>query len=714
MACLLYIYLASSVMSDEEIGDSDSECDDLEQVAAKVLAAAEAPRAWIANACRREGVKVSAVIQQAKECEEELLSFQTPWGPIIQECRCSSGDGQPSLTITYCNLPAYLFALCSMNAELEPFLYAHARVREDGCAVCRTIFYCDDVRPGNLLRPDAGRTYYAFYLGFMDLPHWFITGANGWFDWAFAVKTEVDAVPAGLSAVTASLFAAVRWPMEFDLPTETGGRRRYQLDFGAFLSDEKAIKQVTFCKGASGYKPCICCANVVGRMPPADVASHTYFKHFSTCRPADFDLYTADRWAAMCQHVRDVVSAGGEEAANVTTSCGVGFHTSALPFVDGGDLSRRVMKLPESIFWDSMHSMWSSGGIGQYHLNQFLRRVRSAGIPLKTMHAFMNTIESPVTTHAKFDRFDLMKRVQQKNSTDRTQHIKAFAGECLDLTGRLLVWACFVLLPAGRLLEDMLCLSLLHDIGHILSSAGLAVRHNDYLARLVEQYADMYLRLYEECIKPKLHYVRHLPGMIRKFGINLTCFSMERHHRKNKTLATFLYRNIGDVILRRVLCTSLMKMRNPEVLRTNIISDPWTRKRTRWAGLLRDLDPDLVLLELGSSIRTACGEVKAKQFWLWRSEASPSGYAAGVIEECWLARSPLGDGSPQPLLLVREYEIKGSEATPNIVVMERRDTRRLVHAGRVLFATFYVPTANGARASVLVPRSFEALLAAGH
>ena len=78
----------------------------------------------------------------------------------------------------------------------------------------------------------------------------------------------------------------------------------------------------------------------------------------------------------------------------------------------------------------------------------------------------MNTIEGPVTTHAKFDRFDLMKRVQQKNSTDRTQHIKAFAGECLDLTGRLLVWACFVLLPAGRLLEDMLCLSLLHDIGH--------------------------------------------------------------------------------------------------------------------------------------------------------------------------------------------------------------------------------------------------------
>ena len=111
------------------------------------------------------------------------------------------------------------------------------------------------------------------------------------------------------------------------------------------------------------------------------------------------------------------------------------------------------------------------------------------------------------------------------------------------------------------------------------------------------------------------------------------------------------------------------------------------------------------------------GEIKAKQFWLWRSssfEAGPAHYSAGVIEECWLARSRLGDGSAQPLLLVQEYEIQGSEATPLIVVMERRDTRRLVHARRVLFSTFYVPTANGARASVLVPRSFAPLLAAGY
>ena len=76
------------------------------------------------------------------------------------------------------------------------------------------------------------------------------------------------------------------------------------------------------------------------------------------------------------------------------------------------------------------------------------------------------------------------------------------------------------------------------------------------------------MSLYGECIKPKLHYLRHLPGMIHKFGINLTCFSMELHHRQNKTLATFLYRNIGDVILRRVLCVSLAKLKDPEALHT--------------------------------------------------------------------------------------------------------------------------------------------------
>ena len=699
----------SMASESEDSAATASECDGVEDIAAMVLAAAEAPRQVIARACLREGASTNDVMNHVRDCEEEVLGTATPFGTIIEENVCSTGDGRPPWKHQSCNIKAFLYALCALNCDLEPFLHAHSTAEEDGRAVGRMVFYCDDVRPGNVLRPDDGRCYYAFYMAIADVPHWFTTGPHGWIDVAFVLKTDVDKLPAGLSNVSASLLSAINFPIDVDLPTAGGGHRPWRFHFAAFLSDEKAIKQVCYCKGAGSYKPCLCCANVIGRLPPASV-DDPYFKHYSTIRATDFDQYSVDRWAAMCRHVEAVSAAGGAAAGQVAMECGMNFHPLALPFVDGGNLSRRL-RLPETVYWDSMHSLWASGGIAQYQLNQFLRRVRGAGIPLKDLHGFLLIVNGPLVSRATFERFDLGKRVQDTSDhvNGNQKAIKAFSGECMDLMGRLLVLADMVLVPAGKLLDDVECLRLLHDIAHILGTGHEAVKHADLLSQNIERYVSLYLTLYGACMKPKLHFLRHLGGMIKKFLFNLSCFSMERHHRQSKTLASFLFKDPGSTILRRMTFLALKKLQDPAALCTNVIAHPWTRKRTRWTGLLRDLDPAMELLQCGRSMRTAHGVLEATQFWIWQSEACPTSYKGGVIHECWLARA--GDGSTQPLLLVQEY-VAGAAPTPSTVLFERRELRRLVHASRSLLTTFYVPIEDGARARVLIPRILEQRLIA--
>lgn len=60
--------------------------------------------------------------------------------------------------------------------------------------------------------------------------------------------------------------------------------------FGFYLADERALKDVTCSKGASGSKPCLCCRNVVGRAHPA--ADEEYLVHYTNPDASRFDPQT--------------------------------------------------------------------------------------------------------------------------------------------------------------------------------------------------------------------------------------------------------------------------------------------------------------------------------------------------------------------------------------------------------------------------------------
>ena len=73
---------------------------------------------------------------------------------------------------------------------------------------------------------------------------------------------------------------------------DLGTEHSIRCKFGFWLADERALKDVTCSKGASGTKPCFCCHNVVGRSHPAD--GDEYLIHYTDPDVSKFDTQTLE------------------------------------------------------------------------------------------------------------------------------------------------------------------------------------------------------------------------------------------------------------------------------------------------------------------------------------------------------------------------------------------------------------------------------------
>ena len=65
------------------------------------------------------------------------------------------------------------------------FLGVHLR------AGARIMFYTDETRPGNQLRPDKGREYQAILWSFAELPHWYLNRQHGYLKFAYVPSKTV-------------------------------------------------------------------------------------------------------------------------------------------------------------------------------------------------------------------------------------------------------------------------------------------------------------------------------------------------------------------------------------------------------------------------------------------------------------------------------------------------------------------------------------------
>ena len=124
--------------------------------------------------------------------------------------------------------------------------------------------------PGNVLRPDRGRSTQCCYFTLLEFPYRLLVSDLGWMTAVTARSTLVQEIPGQLSGLMAAFLSAV-WPgsghclakhgFRFSLPD--GAEHHLRVEYAGTIADERALKELLCVKGASGSKPCFCCKNLL-------------------------------------------------------------------------------------------------------------------------------------------------------------------------------------------------------------------------------------------------------------------------------------------------------------------------------------------------------------------------------------------------------------------------------------------------------------------
>ena len=145
---------------------------------------------------------------------------------------------------------------------------------------------------------------------------------------------------------------------------------------------------------------------------------------------------------------------------------------------------------------DWMHTLCSSGGLGQYELNQFLRRLKAkvaTGLQpafLAQLDAFRNQVAWP-KREPRHASLEFQERMVDKPG----KHVRMFAAECMQSILALCLYVELQPEVRTKLPEETECLQLLGRILYLLRSGRMAVQKVDLLDRLVCEHHDRFVQL---------------------------------------------------------------------------------------------------------------------------------------------------------------------------------------------------------------------------
>ena len=94
---------------------------------------------------------------------KKYSNIETPYGNVTCKLELESLTGEPMLK-TVNNPFALLWAAAFVQPKFGSFLMLHTRGQATLC------FYTDETTPGNVQRPDKGRSYEALEFTFKELP----------------------------------------------------------------------------------------------------------------------------------------------------------------------------------------------------------------------------------------------------------------------------------------------------------------------------------------------------------------------------------------------------------------------------------------------------------------------------------------------------------------------------------------------------------------
>lgn len=320
-----------------------------------------------------------------------------------------------------------------------------------------------------------------------------------------------------------------------------------------------------------------------------------------------------------------------------------------------------------------------------------IRKAETCGVQLGAVQEFIRLV---VPAGGKRWTRDLTARVVRGD----TAHMGSFANELLLLTSIIVAFADSALEEAMP--AQVASLRFPYTVQVLVFLRDGVLAHLGLIEELLAAHHDLLVKLYGGCIKPKLHYMRDVASIFRRFQTSINCFSAERHHNKSNRWGHKCFRGRTASLLRRSLMMFSEDLQKPmsfesvravnpaHVIMTAAYASRYVLRQFGWRGFARSR-------ELRTETRTA---VKGN-FVLHRRCCDPPrvgghlAWGAGVAIDIWTTL----DGGNRIYYMVTQHHGFVREVTATTWEYKRSARRAAVQHARILHCAPYFDVDDGAR-----------------
>lgn len=447
------------------------------------------------------------------------------------------------------------------------------------------IYYLDEVTPGNVLRPDNKRKFWAFYLGFQQCGAAVLCREQFWAPVA-VLRTDVAyKIKGGISACFRHLLrCTVLDPCnlaDIGCPvTIHGAPQLLRVTLAHLLADESALKSVLGIKGASGLLVCAMCRNVTsmhsdltdGQDYIVDASCHDFTK-FDPCTDDDF-------WTCFDRLAREKTLLGKGAFEKLERAMGIAYDEYSVV----ADLElRRFFRPITSCTMDWLHNFLCNG-IVSIEIATFLQKAKAElNISYSQLDQYVNARWLYSSTQSRHKIGHVFSAHRDKNSTDT---FRGSGSETLMVLPLLRHFTISIIVPTGKLSLASQSLLKLCDLVDMLSSTKKGDRPDVDMLAAWQDFLVLHKRAYGvDVIKPKHHYSYHNVVRAVQDEVFLDCFVHERKHQGLKRAGTTV-KNTSEFeasVLGRVLLDHI------RMLKTDVLKDGFTATSRPDPGISRAL-----------------------------------------------------------------------------------------------------------------------------
>ena len=265
------------------------------------------------------------------------------------------------------------------------------------------------------------------------------------------------------------------------------------------------------------------------------------------------------------------------------------------------------------------------GGVANIELQQCIGALRAAGIAPDLVGEFFQTFTLPKERGSvRKDWFTTARLGKINEDPDKW---RGFAGELLTILPMFLNFLDVVIAPFGILRDHIESFRLLTRLAMLLSLGPQgAAEQVGLIADVIYRHAVLFREIYKDHVKPKFHYLFHVPAHARRVGRLLNCFVTERGHRCTKTSANHIFRFYEMTLAKDMLNHIFSRAEDGVIFMAEHFSQPSTLLRIPLSA------GSFFEVRVGSVAQLRCGTIHKGDVVM--SRAGVVGVVLLVCESC--------------------------------------------------------------------------------